>query len=415
LAERSDWVAIAGADSLAGIDGVGSMSDQASAPAAEQTFSEVAELTGQLVAIDSVNPDLVPGAAGEAEIAAFVAEWLDRAGLEVTVLEPMPGRPSVVGVARGRGGGGSLMLNAHLDTVGVAGMSDPHKPRILGRRLYGRGAYDPKGSLAACMLAAARCRRDDLRGDVIVAAVADEEYASLGTTTVIEHVRADCAIVAEQTGLGQVCVAHKGFAWFRISTRGRAAHGSNPNLGIDAIVHMGHVLSELRELGDQLTRRGEHPLLGPGTVHASLIEGGQELSSYPDSCSLKLERRTLPGESREQVEAEMHALVERCRGRQSDLDAEVEMLLWREPFESPLDSPIVETLRRVIRSRTGVLPAPFGKPGWMDSALLAAAGTPSVVFGPGGEGAHALEEWVDLDDVAACADIYQAVAHAVCH
>jgi acetylornithine deacetylase len=377
------------------------------------TLTEAAELTSRLVAIDSVNPDLVPGAAGEAEIAAFVAQWLERAGLEVRVLEPVPGRPSVVGVARGRGGGRSLMLNAHLDTVGVAGMSDPHAPAVSGIRLYGRGAYDPKGSLAACMLAAARCRRDDLRGDVIVAAVADEEYASLGTRTVIEHVSADCAIVAEQTGLGRVCVAHKGFAWMRIATRGRAAHGSNADLGIDAILHMGHVLSELEALGEQLARR-EHPLLGRATVHASLIEGGQELSSYPASCSLELERRTLPGETREQVEAELQGLLDRCHLRQPALDADVQTLLWREPMESPADSPILEPLRRAVAARTGVTPALFGKPGWMDSALLAAAGTPAVVFGPGGDGAHALVEWVDLDDVAACADIYHAAARAIC-
>jgi acetylornithine deacetylase len=387
--------------------------DAATAHGAGATFADAADLTARLVAIDSVNPDLVPGAAGEAEIAAFVAEWLERAGLEVTVLEPVPGRPSVVGVARGRGGGKSLMLNAHLDTVGVAGMREPHKPAISGSRLYGRGAYDPKGSLAACLLAAARCRRDDLRGDVIIAAVSDEEYASLGTRTVIEHVRADCAIVSEQTGLSHVCVAHKGFAWFKISTTGRAAHGSKPELGLDAILHMGHVLSELGALGEHIAGR-EHPLLGPATVHASLIEGGQELSSYPASCSLELERRTLPGESRAHVEAEMQDLVDRCRRRQADLDADVQMFLWREPFESPLDSPIVETLRRAVEARTGVPPTPFGKAGWMDSALLAAAGTPAVVFGPGGEGAHALVEWVDLDDVAACADIYHAVAHAVC-
>jgi acetylornithine deacetylase len=393
------------------------MTDQApealAAQAADPTFTDAAGLTSQLVAIDSVNPDLVPGAAGEAEIAGFVSEWLYRAGLEVQVLEPVPGRPSVVGIARGRGGGRSLMLNAHLDTVGVAGMDEPHTPTVSGNRLYGRGAYDPKGSLAACMLAAARCRRDNLRGDVIIAAVADEEYASLGTRTVIDHVRADYAIVSEQTGLHQVCIAHKGFAWLELSTRGRAAHGSKADLGIDAILHMGPLLAELGRLGGRLSRR-EHPFLGPATVHASLIEGGQELSSYPASCSLQLERRTIPGESRAAVEAEVRELIDRCRRHEPALDADVRTLLWREPFESAVDSPIVEALRRAVKARTGVRPTPFGKPGWMDSALLAAAGMPSVVFGPGGDGAHALVEWVDLDDVAACADIYHAVAHAIC-
>ncbi|HET6505373.1 MAG TPA: ArgE/DapE family deacylase [Baekduia sp.] len=375
--------------------------------------AEVADLTSRMVAIDSVNPDLVPGAAGESEMAAFVSDRLRDAGLEVMVLEPVPGRPSVVGIARGRGGGRSLMLNAHLDTVGVAGMTDPHTPVVDGDRLYGRGAYDPKGSLAACMLAAARCRADDLRGDVIVAAVADEEYASLGTRTVLEHVRADYAIVAEQTGLGQVCVAHKGFAWMKVTTRGRAAHGSRADLGVDAIAHMGHVLTELGDLGERLSDR-RHPLLGPATVHASLIAGGQELSSYPAGCTLELERRTLPGESRARVEDELRQLVDRCRLRLPDFEATVETSLWRTPFESSAESPIVAAVRRAAEARTGTRPEPFGKAGWMDSALLADAGTPAVVFGPGGDGAHALVEWVDLRDVAACADIYHEVARAIC-
>lgn len=376
-------------------------------------IAQAADLTSRMVAIDSVNPDLVPGAAGETEMAAFVADWLRDAGLEVTVLEPVAGRPSVVGLARGSGGGSSLMLNAHLDTVGVAGMQDPYTPVLEGTRLYGRGAYDPKGSLAACMLAAARCRADDLRGDVIIAAVADEEYASLGTRTVIEHVHADHAIVAEQTGLGQVCVAHKGFAWMKVATHGRAAHGSRADLGIDAIMHMGHVLSELGDLGERLSDR-EHPLLGTATVHASLIEGGQELSSYPAACTLELERRTTPGESREQVEGEVQQLLDRCRRRLPGFEATVETTLWRTPFESSIASPIVAAVRHAAEARTGTLPVPFGKAGWMDSALLADAGTPAVVFGPGGDGAHALVEWVDLGDVAACADIYHEVARAIC-
>jgi acetylornithine deacetylase len=263
------------------------------------------------------------------------------------------------------------------------------------------------------MIAAARANAAPLRGDVIIAAVADEEYASLGTQSVIRHTHADYAVVAEQTGVDSVCVAHKGFAWARIETRGRAAHGSRPDLGVDAVVHMGHVLCELEQLGKALAER-VHGLLGAASVHASLIKGGQELSSYPASCSLRLERRTLPGESLERVHDELRVLVERASDRAPDLDAEIEMLLWREPFDSPLDSRIVQAVLQAAEGRTGTRPRPIGKAGWMDSALLAAAGTPTVVFGPGGDGAHGVVEWVALDQVAASADIYEAVAHDIC-
>lgn len=241
-------------------------------------MEEFARLTAELVAIDSVNPSLVAGGAGEAEIARFVAAWLDQAGLEVEVLEPVPGRPSVVGLARGRGGGRSLLLNAHLDTVGTAGMEAPFSPRVDGGLLYGRGALDMKGSLAAIMLAGREAARRDLRGDVIVAAVADEEAGSIGTEAVLELYRADAALVAEPTWL-RLAIGHRGFVGLEVEVTGRAAHGSRPERGLDAIVRMGRVLVGLDQLDRQLRAAPPHPLLGTASAHASVIEGGQELSS----------------------------------------------------------------------------------------------------------------------------------------
>ena len=256
---------------------------------------EVATLLRQLVEIDSVNPMLVPGGAGEAEIAGFVAHWLGRAGVEVSVQEAAPGRPNVVGVARGTGGGRSLLLNAHTDTVGVAGMSSPYEPSEEGGRLYGRGALDMKAGLAAAMVTVASLR--GLAGDVVLAAVIDEEAGGAGTRALLDSgFRADAAIVPEPTGL-DVAVAHKGFVGFEIETLGRAAHGSRPERGIDAIARMGPVLTELAILAEGLRLGPAHPLLGTSSVHASLIEGGQEFSSYPERCVVTGEWRTLPGES----------------------------------------------------------------------------------------------------------------------
>ena len=376
-------------------------------------MSEVARLVADLVSIDSVNPDLVPGGAGETEIVQFITAWGEQHGLETHRLESTPNRPSVVLVARGQGGGRTLMLNAHIDTVGVSGMNRPFEARIEGQRLYGRGAYDMKGGLAACLLTAARAAQLQLRGDVVVTCVADEEAASLGVQDVLREWRADAAIVTEPTGL-DVCVAHKGFAWIEVETTGRAAHGSRPDLGVDAITKMGAVLARLENLEARLRERDAHPLLGYASVHASLIHGGQELSSYPQHCALSVERRTLPGETREDVDAEMQQLLAECAQRDPDFKGKARVTLVRDPFEVPETEEIVQLVRRHATEALGRAPRVYGETFWMDAAFLAASGIPTVVLGPLGAGAHAQEEWVDLTSVEECARILLNVTREFC-
>jgi acetylornithine deacetylase len=376
-------------------------------------MSELVELLQQLVAIDSINPDLVPGGAGEEKIARFVADWFERAGLEVVWDEPAPGRPNVIGIARGTGGGRSLLLNAHMDTVGVEGMERPHDPYIQDNRLYGRGAYDMKGGLAAIMAAGAAAKKRGLRGDVIVTAVADEEYASTGTSSIVKKWHADAAIVTEPTEL-HLCTAHKGFVWLDVETEGVAAHGSRPDLGVDAIVKMGKVLLGLEELDRSLRAAPSHRLLGSGSVHASLIQGGQELSSYPRHCSLGVERRTVPGETLQKVESEIPRICEQIAATDPTFKAAVKTSMVRDPFEVSLDEPIVRAVLRKATIILGHQPGEIGQTGWMDSALLSAAGIPAVVFGPGGEGAHAVVEWSNLEHVERCAEILAAVAEEFC-
>jgi acetylornithine deacetylase len=373
---------------------------------------DVAELTAELVAIDSVNPSLVVGGAGETAIAAFVAGWARDAGLEAEVLEGTPGRPSVIVTARGSGAGKTLLLCAHADTVNVAGMTAPHAPRIEGDRLHGRGAYDMKAGLAAALVACREAAALGLAGDVVVAAVADEEHASLGVQEALRAVHADAAIVTEPTELA-VAIAHKGFVWAEIEVTGRAAHGSRPHLGVDAIVKTGPVLSALGELDAALAGR-EHPLLGRGSVHASLIEGGEELSSYPGRCVLGLERRTLPGETAATVEAELRDLLDRCRAADPELEAELRMGLVREPFEVARDAEIVRDVEAAAGQTMGSAPSVGGVSYWADSAFIAAAGVPTVLFGPSGEGAHALEEWVSIADTETVATTLVATAARFC-
>ena len=376
-------------------------------------MSEVSDLVADLVAIDSINPDLVPGGAGERAVARFIADWLAAAGLEVHLDEIRPGRPNVIAIARGTGGGRTLMFNGHMDTVGVGGMTDPHQPFIRGDRLYGRGAYDMKGGLAACMAAIAEARKRSLAGDVMFTAVMDEEFAGLGSIGIAATYKADAAILAEPTEM-KLVVAHKGFVWLDIETHGIAAHGSRPDLGVDAIAKMGKVLVELEMLNRRLLADPTHALLKSGSLHASLINGGQELSSYPQRCVLSVERRTIPGESPELVEAQIREIVERLAAADGQFEATVRRGLDRAPLETRDDSGIAAVVEHSASQVTGRPTEVVGVAYWTDAASLSQAGIPSVLFGPGGAGAHAVEEWVDLRSVQQCQTIYLRVIEAFC-
>ena len=368
-----------------------------------------------LVATESVNPSLSATGSGESRIAGVTERLMESAGLTVARFEPEPGRPTVVGRVGGGGGGPTLMLNAHYDTVGVEGMDAPFDPVVRGDRLFGRGSYDMKGALAACIESAALLGDAgvELAGEVLVAAVADEEYASIGTADLVRRrasgdIVFDAAIVTEPTSL-KLCVAHRGFTWIEVVTRGRAAHGSRFREGIDANLHMGRVLGRLDALLQDLQARPGHPLLGPPSLHAALIEGGLGISTYSPECRLRIERRTVPPETREEVEAEIAGIVADLAAADDTFAAEWRTFFHREPFETTPDAPIAAVVSRATESVLGSAPEVVGDSPWMDSALTAAAGVDTVVIGPHGAGAHASEEWVDLDS---CARLAEILAHA---
>lgn len=378
-------------------------------------------LTQELVRIPSVNPDLVPGAPGEAEVASYIAGKLRDWGLEVRVNGASPGRPNVIGILEGSGGGRTLLFNGHMDTVGTEGMSDPFSGELKEGKVYGRGAIDMKGSLAAtlCATKAIVDSNAPLRGNVIFTYVADEEYASVGTAAVVAEIEAgrlprpDAAVNTEPSGL-RVGIGHKGFAWLAVDVAGTAAHGSRPDLGVDAIVQMGKVLVEIDRWQERLSAGRAHPLLGTGSVHASLIEGGRELSSYPDHCRLKLERRTVPPEDADTVLAELQAILEKLRTEDGDFRATSELLLVRNPFEADPWSDIVETVSEALARVTGEPAVTMTHTGWLDSALLGDAGIPTVICGPIGEGLHALVEWADSASLGTCAQLYADVIEEFC-
>jgi acetylornithine deacetylase/succinyl-diaminopimelate desuccinylase family protein len=368
----------------------------------------------ELVKIESINPDLVPGGSGEAKIAGYVADFLRSAGLKTRIRKLGRGRANVVGVLRGRGGGRSLMLNGHLDTVGVAGMKAPLSAEIKNNRLYGRGAQDMKGGIAAALLTAAKlCKDPRLSGDLVIALVADEEYESLGTRALLEEITTDAAIVMEPTGL-EVATAHQGFVWAEIETLGNAAHGSRPQDGLDAIAMMGRVLAGIESLQEELNKGPGHPLLGHASVHASIISGGQELSSYPARCRLSVERRLLPGEDDSTFKQELDEIILSLCNHDRKFRAQVTMGYSALALETARESPIAQTLMGCARKVMGPS-AKFGAQSfWTDAALLNEAGIASVLFGPGGAGMHSELEYVEIADCADCAEVLVECARAYC-
>jgi acetylornithine deacetylase len=360
----------------------------------------VAALAAELVRIPSVNPAIAPEEPhGEAAVAAFACEWLSGRGVRAWLEEAAPSRPNAIAEVAG-GSGPTLVLCAHLDTVGTAGMTiSAFAPEIRDGRLYGRGSYDMKGAAAAVMCAAAALAARPPAGRVLVALVADEEHASLGAHDFVRRHRADGCILTEASA-GDLVLAHKGFVWAEIVTRGRAAHGSRWDLGVSAVARMGRVIAALDRYDRETLRARTHALVGPASMHCATVRGGTGLSTYAPECRLEVERRTIPGETPEQVMAELRAVV-----REAGEEAEIRPLLDRPPLDGDRDAPLAAAVRAAARAVTGAAPAERGVAYWMDAAVFAAAGIPAVDYGPAGAGAHEDVEWVDVASLATTARV----------
>ena len=358
------------------------------------------DLLASLVRIPSVNPSLAPEeATGEAAIASFIRDWLEQRGVPAKLEEAAPGRPNVVGTVGG-GPGPTLVFCAHIDVVGTAGMTiPPFEPTQRDGKLYGRGSFDMKGGVAAVMTAGVRLQQAGIPGTVLLALVADEEYTSLGADHFVANHRADACVLTESSE-GDLIVAHKGFVWLKLRAEGRAAHGSRWDLGRSAIGSMARIVDAMEGFDRETLRGRTHELVGPASMHCAQIHGGVGISTYAPECTLRVERRTLPGESPEQVAAEIRALV-------ADIGeaAEVTIEFSRPPLLCDPSAPIVGAMRDAVQDVTGVAPRNKGVAYWMDAAVFAAAGIPTVDYGPTGFGAHEAVEWVEIDSVKRCADV----------
>ena len=362
------------------------------------------ELLGQLIAIDSVNPVLVAGARGERAITDFISAWLEARGVTVTEVpsDATEGdRPSLLcrvsGTARGR----SLMLYAHTDTVGVAGMANPFEPTIRDGAMHGRGAWDMKGSLAAIMRVAAAVADHPCAGDLWLMIVADEESGSRGAQATLRELARrspppDGCVVAEPSD-HRLMLGHRGFATGTIVTRGRAAHTARRDEGVNAIAMMARCITALETIDARMNAEQGHPLLGRSAVVTSLMRGGSELFTYPAECEAQFVWRTLPGQSQAELTAEIQRVFAALRERDPHFDATLAWQLWREPLLVDVDAPLARTLAVTARDELGHFPEVCAAPWWTDAALIQAAGIPSVIFGPPGGGIHAADEWVELE------------------
>ncbi|NWG18073.1 MAG: ArgE/DapE family deacylase [Chloroflexi bacterium] len=366
----------------------------------------------EMVQINSINPGLSQGGAGEGAVAGWLSRTCKELGLDVRLQETAPGRSNVLARWPGSGGGKSLLLTGHTDVVGVENMTgNPFDARVENGRLYGRGALDMKGGLASILgaVAALRAMAFQPAGDLWLGFVTDEEYKSSGTEMMVQEIRPDAAILTEPTGL-QICIAHKGFAWLSLNTIGRSAHGSLYNAGVDAIVNMGRLLARLECLEHDRLPGREHPLLGRSSVHASTITGGVGWSTYPDRCELRIEHRLLPDEKAESTLAWWRETLAELAAADPQFRAEVQLDFARPGYEIAPDAPIVRALDGAYSRTTGEAPIYMGMPAWLDSAILGREGIPTVIFGPGGEGAHAAVEYVNLDEVFRCAAVLAEAA-----
>lgn len=361
----------------------------------------VIELLSDLVSIDSVNPSLSPDHPGEREIADFLESWLEDRGVPFEEQPVIGGRCNIV--ARLGEGDRKLLIVSHMDTVGIDCMTiPPFEPRIDGDLLYGRGSADTKGGMTAALLALEDLLRTgpDLDGEVIFAATVDEEHEAKGVEELAKEVRADAALVMEPVDMRAV-IAHKGFAWMEFDVFGRAAHGSDVSMGVDAIIRCGALIERLGAIERDLSRR-HHELLGPPSLHASEISGGEGWSTYPAFCRLRAERRTLPEETEEDVREEISETISSLE--EEGIEIEGRLIFFRKGTEISPQEMVVRSLMAAASARGINIPL-GGMAAWPEAGILNQSGIPSVVFGPSGCRGHESVEFVSIDSVVACSKI----------
>ena len=380
-------------------------------------LQDVINLVSDLVRIDSSNPWLVPGSPGEANVAAYIKRWLEPLGVEVQIEEVEPGRPNLIAIWRGAGGGKSLCLYAHNDTVGYALWRDRAlTPRIEGNNMIGLGAADDKGHGAAALLALKSLVESGtrLRGDVWVLLPIDEEGTSSGSMDFVKKYKPDAMLVLEALGMGKVTISHQGFGWIDIIVEGRAAHGSRPEQGVDAIIHMAEVVTRMQKLDQEIFAISPHPLNGRTVFHTGTINGGTDYATYPDRCVLGIEIGTQPGETIQNRVNEIESIFGEVRKLYPNFKGTVDVKLARDPFDASGHEELWQIVSSEMEQETGLKTAAVGENSWGDAQLFQDAGIPTLMFGAAGGNLHAPEEWVSLPELTNLARIVAGTARRYC-
>ncbi|MEO6787186.1 MAG: M20 family metallopeptidase [Chthoniobacteraceae bacterium] len=368
----------------------------------------VIETLRSLVAINSVN-SFYEGGPGEKEIAAWVRHFFEQRGIEVREQEVFPGRPNVIARLPGRDASRRVILEAHMDTVSVQGMSiAPFDPCVEDGKVFGRGSCDTKAGLAAMMHAVASVHEQGITPacEVWLAAVVDEEFSYRGVVKLCEGLTAQAALVAEPTGLRAI-IAGKGVLRWRIVVRGKAAHSSKPQLGVNAISHAARIVLAIEEDHTRLAAKA-HPLLGPATVNVGIIRGGVQVNFVPDTCVIEIDRRLLPGETGSGVLAHYRGLLDQLQAQHPALDAVMEPpWIMDEALETAADSAPAK-LASAVLTEMGLDGTPGGVPFGSDASKLSRQGIPSLIIGPGSiDQAHAAVEFVEVAEVARALTFYR--------
>ena len=377
------------------------------------TPAEAVDLVSAMVRIESVTPWLIPTGSGEGAVAQYIADWLKDTGAEIEIVEVEPGRPNVLARLRGTGGGPTLCLNAHSDTVGFANWPDEAlQPRLDGDRLYGLGAADDKSGCAAAMLVLRALARSDtkLRGDLLVACVADEEGISIGSEHLAQQGGIDAAIVIEPQPTEDLIVEHQGFGWIDVIIHGVAAHGSAPEIGVDAIVHLAEVISRLHKLDRDVFTASPSPMNGRTVFHTGTIKGGTDYATYPNQATLGIEIGTQPGEHLSDRVAEIEDMFAEIAADEPGFSGEVAVRLDRDPFLAEGHERLQEVLAAAMQRVLGHPPKVTGLNAWTDAALMQAAGIPTLLIGATGGNYHAPGEWISISElVKLCSILEQTV------
>ncbi len=379
------------------------------------TARRAVELLGAMVGIESVTPWLIPTGSGEAKVADFIAAWLAGTGAEIGIVEVEPGRPNVLARLRGTGGVPTLCLNAHSDTVGCDGWPDEALvPRLGGDRMYGLGAADGKAGCAAAMLALASIAESGsrLHGDLLVACVADGEGISIGSEHLARRGGIDAAIVIGPQPTHEVVVEHQGFGWIDVITRGVAAHGGEPGVGIDAIVHLAEVITRLHRLDRTVFQEQPSLLNGRRVFHTGTIAGGTDYATYPSLAKVGIGIGTQPGEHLSDRLAEIEAIFAEVARTEPGFSAETVVRLDREPFVAKGHEALQDIVVAAMSAVLGRDPKITGMNAWTDAALMQAAGIPTLLLGSAGGNYHAPGEWASISELVRLSDILERVARA---